>query len=328
MDFGWLIPKRVLLKGCIAVSGAVLLTGASLANPLPKETVTIVVPLAAGGPTDAVARILAAKIQASIGQTVIVENKPGAGGNIGAAYVARSQADGLTWLVALDSTFTINPAMYKSLGFELADLSALAGFAESAQVLVANANIQAKSLKEFVAEAKANAMSYASAGVGTPGHLTFEYLSKVADIKVNHVPYKGNAPAVTDLIGRQVDAGFLVSSGVISLIKGGGLRGLAYSGSARLPALPDIPTVAEAGYPDFAASFKFMTMVPNNVPAETKTFIAGEVRKALESPDVKEKLTNLGLGTEVDNEADAEKWLVTERNRWSGIISTAGITAN
>ena len=318
------ITRRAAAVG-LSLGCAVLFAGAAAANPLPRGTIRLVVPVSAGGPADTVARILADRLQSKVERTLVVENRVGAGGNVGAASVAKSEPDGLTWLFALDSIFTINPHMYKSLGFERSELSAVTLVGDYSQLLVVTPSVPAATLSEFIAHARTKPVTYASAGVGSPGHLTFEYLKKTAGFEATHVPYRGNAPAVTDLLGGRVDAGFLVSSGVINYVQEKTLRPLAVSGRKRLQALPDVPTVSESGFPNFDARFAFLMMLPAKTPDEIKQFVAKEVADVIGMPGVREKLAALALEPTTSTPEEATAWLAQENKRWAEIVSSAGI---
>ncbi|MBM3607451.1 MAG: tripartite tricarboxylate transporter substrate binding protein, partial [Alphaproteobacteria bacterium] len=239
--------RRFLLAAAAGLAMAAT-PGAKAQEALPAGNVTIVVPFAAGGPADTVARILAEHLGKRLGRTYIVENKGGAGGSIAAAFVAKAAPDGKTFLFAVDSIFTVNPHLQKSTGFNAADLVPVAQVGEVVLMLAVNAGkVKAADFKSLVSESATREISFGSAGIGSPGHLAFEYLKQASTIKGVHVPYRGAALALQDLLNGTIDAAFIVSGVLVPHVQAGKLRALAVSANERVAALPDVPTAQAAG---------------------------------------------------------------------------------
>ena len=325
-----------LIRWGLGLVGVALwaMTGAALAqteaDPLPKGTITIVVPLAPAGPADVVARILAAKLSEKLGHTFIVDNKAGAGGNLGAAYVAKGPADGSTWLYSTDSVFTTNPFMYASQGFDAAkDLTPVARVEDVLLLLAVNGQkVAAKTYAELIEDSKKRTLSFGSAGIGSPGHLALEYLKSVSPLNATHVPYRGASLAMQDLLGGQIDAAFIVAGVLTPYVKTGALRALAVSANARVAALPDVPTAAEAGIKDFDARFTNLMLAPAATPKPIRAFMARQIAAVLATPDVKDKLATLAEeAAPVQDEDEAIAWVARERARWGAVIKAAGIKA-
>ena len=264
--------RRLFLYGVtIAGSG---LTGVPLAlaqnaaADYPSHPVTIVAPFPPGGSTDTMARLLAQELTKSLGQQFIVDNKPGANGNIGTASVARAEPDGYTLLLSGVGSNAINYTLYPKLGYDPKDLVHTSLLATGPNVLIANPDFEAKTFKEFIelAKSKPNEFNYASSGIGSSGHLAMEMLKQQAGIDLTHVPYKGGAPAMTDVIGGQVPVMFLNQDVVRPNVEAGKLTALAVTSSERNPSYPDTPTIAEAGFPGFSAVSWFGLSAPAKTP--------------------------------------------------------------
>ena len=237
------------------------------AQSYPTRPVRVVVPFAAGGPLDLVGRAVFEKLSASLKQPFVMENRTGAGGNIGTEAVAKASPDGYTLLFVLSGTLTANPAMYRKLPFDVEkDLRPISLLAASTQMLVVHPSLPVNSLAEFVAYARKQPITYAHAGAGSGGHLAMEYFRTMAGFETVQVPYRGNAPLVIDLVAGQVKAGFVSTAGVIQHVRDGKLKGLAISAPARTPLAPDVPTTAEAGYPDFKLATYFVLLGPAGLP--------------------------------------------------------------
>ena len=229
----------------VFVSGATL--GAGAQSSWPDKPIRVVLPFPPGGPSDIVMRLAAERMQVTLKQPIVIDNKPGAGGNLGAAEVARAAPDGYTWLWGTDTLVTVNPSVYKTLNFKVDDLLPVTIGTNFSQTLVCHPQVGVKTVAELVAKAKASPLSYASGGAGVPGHLSMELLQAMAGFTMIHVPYKGPAPATQDVIGGQVACGLLAGPTVLPHVRAGKLVALAVSGSVRSPALPEVPTMAEAG---------------------------------------------------------------------------------
>jgi tripartite-type tricarboxylate transporter receptor subunit TctC len=282
----------------------------------PSKPIRIVLPFPPGGPSDIALRLATERMQASLKQPIVIENKPGAGGNLGTADVARAAADGYTWLFTTDSVFTVNPHVYKSLGFKTEALTPVTIATQFGQILVCNPALGVKTVAELKAKATAEKLSYASGGAGVPGHLSMELLLSMAGFEMSHVPYKGPAPATQDVLGNQVPCGLLAGPTVLPFVRSGKLVALAVSGSKRSPALPDVPTMAEAGVAGYQADFALALFSPKGTPAAINEQMRLALVDALKSPDVMEKLLrndqvvigNTSQQAAASVAADSKKW--------------------
>jgi tripartite-type tricarboxylate transporter receptor subunit TctC len=316
-----------------AILVALTIVRPACAQQYPASTVKIVVPFPAGGPIDLLARTIADKLATSLKQNFVIDNRVGAAGNIGAEAVARAAPDGYTLLLALDSILTVNPALYKKLNFDpMRDFIPIAIVAESAQMLVANPSVPATSLAEFVAYAKGRAdhpITFGTGGgIGTPGHLVMEYFRIRAGFPAVHVPYRGTPQVVSDLLAGQVQSGFITAPGVIGLVHEGKLKAFAYSGAQRSPLAPELPTVAESGYPGFKAVFSSVLLAPAGTPDSVVAIIEREVTAAMQSPDLQKKLLVQDIRPVAITGAAAKAQLEAEAKSWAEVIKTANIHAD
>ena len=283
--------------GIILAISPFLLGSTSSAQQFPAKTVRIVVPYAPGGPTDVIARILAAPLQEQLGQTVIVENRAGANTNIGTAFVARSEADGHTLLIT-STTFTINPSLYKNVPYDpIKDFEPVQDLATSPNAFVASTASGIRSLKDLIdrESAKPGALNYGTAGIGTPTHLAAELLNIRAKTKLVHVPYAGGGPAAQALLGGQIELGSLALPNVQSAIKAGTMVPLAVTGQQRWPGLPDVATMIELGYPDFVSETAMLFLAPKGTPLEALKRLSQETAEILKRPDVIARINALGF---------------------------------
>ena len=300
----------------LAALALALAAGAAAQAGWPDKPVRVILPFPPGGPSDIVMRMAAEKMQASLKQPIVIENKGGAGGNLGTAEGARAAPDGYTWIWGTDTLVTVNPHVYKQLGFKPEDLVPVTIGTQFNQTLVCNPALGVKSLKELIAKARAEKLSYASGGAGVPGHLSMELLQSMAGFEMAHVPYKGPAPATQDVIGNQVPCGLLAGPTVLPHVKAGKLVALAVSGSQRSPTLPEVPTMAEAGVPGYEANFALVMYAPKGTPAALVERMRTAFVEALKSPDVNDRLkagdqTVVGLSadqTAAVLAADSKKW--------------------
>jgi tripartite-type tricarboxylate transporter receptor subunit TctC len=315
---------RVL--GALA-AGLLSLPQLAQAQSYPTKPVRVIVSTVPG-PLDAFARIICDKIAASIKQPLVIENRAGAGGNIAAELVMKSPADGYTLLFSIDTTFTVNPSIYKKLPFDPAkDFATISVPVTYGQMLAVHPSVAANTVPELVALAKQKPLTYASGGNGSPSHLSSAYFLATAGIDMTHVPYKGTGQSIVDVVAGQVNTIFAVTTGVLPHVKAGKLRGLAVSSASRSLQAPDLPTIAEAGYPGFDASFAYSLMAPAGTPDDIVQFLNREVRKAMASPDVIEKNR---FADYADTGLDARQsaaWLKDSRERWAKVIKSAGITS-
>lgn len=305
-----------LLSVC-ALAGA----GAVSAQSYPTKPIQIVVPFPPGGPNDILARAIGQELAASLKQPVIIDNRAGATGNIGAQAVARAVPDGHTLLLTLDSSITANPAIYgKRMGFDAErDLLPVAMLATFNQMLVVNPSAGVNDFKQFVEAAK-KGLNYASAGNASPGHLTMEALQSLIGSQLNHIPYRGNAPAVVDLLGGQVHAGFVATPAVLQHVASGKLKALAVSGSKRSPLAPNVPTIAELGFPAATSEFGYVLLAPAKTPEAVVQLLNAEVRKALASESVRARLRVLDIEPVASSSQEAAASLKAGTQKWAKVI--------
>ena len=306
--------------GLAGLAALALMTGLSApAQSWPERPMRMVVPLPPGGPSDIVLRSAAPKVQQLLGQPLVIDNKPGANGNIGTAEAARASGDGYTWLWTTDTTLTVNPHVYEKMPFKAGDLRAVMRASSFSQTLVCHPKTGLKSVADLVRKAKSGPMTYASGGPGSPGHLSTELFSSVAGIQMTHVPYKGPAPAVQDMLGGQVDCGFLAGPTVLPHVRAGRLVALAVSGAKRSPILPEVPTVAESGYPGFDASFSLVLFAPKSTPAALVQKMHDALASALRNPEVSDKLAQSDQSVVADSPAEASARLAQDTQRWGEV---------
>ena len=285
----------------------------------PEKPIRVVLPFPPGGPSDIVMRLAAEKMQAVLKQPVVIDNKPGAGGNLGSAEVARAAADGYTWLFGPDSLVTVNPHVYKQMPFKVEQLVPVTIATQFNQTLVCNPALGVKTAAELIAKAKAEPLSYASGGPGVPGHLSMELLQSMAGFQMRHIPYKGPAPATQDVLGNQVPCGLLAGPTVLPHVRAGRLVALAVSGSRRSPTLPDVPTLAEAGVAGYQADFTLVVFAPRGVPEPILTRFRRVFVDALKAPDVTEKLLAGDQTVVGSTPADAETVLNADSKKWGAV---------
>jgi tripartite-type tricarboxylate transporter receptor subunit TctC len=285
----------------------------------PERPVRIVLPFPPGGPSDMVIRLAAERMQAALRQPIVIDNKPGAGGNLGAAEVARAAPDGYTWLWATDTLVTVNPHVYKSLGFAPEALVPVTIGTAFSQTLVCHPSVGVKTLAELIAKARATKMSYASGGAGVPGHLSMELLQSMAGFDMTHVPYKGPAPAMQDVMGGQVPCGLLAGPTVLPQVRAGKLVALAVSGSRRSPTLPEVPTVAEAGVAGYVADFTLAMWAPRGVPDPIVARMRQAFVDALRNPEAAERLKASDQTLVGNTPAEAAAQLAADNRKWGEV---------
>lgn len=309
---------------------------ATLALPALAQTskiLKIIVPFATGGANDVFARQMAKLLSDIRAQPVVVENKPGAGGNVGTELVVRSVADGTTLLLGHTGTVSINPALYGNLKFDTQkDLLPVAMFASSALVLVVPAALPAKTIEELLAlaAAKPGGFNYGSSGNGTGSHLSGELLAFKTGVKLTHVPYKGTAPALTDLVGGQVQFMFSVIPPALALIKSGRLRAIAVTGSQRLASMPEVPTLSESSLPGlalFESSLTYGLLAPRGTPEAMVKELSAQVLKAATSAEFQTRLNAEGAVLRLGNSADYAAQIRKESAQWAALVKLAGVTA-
>lgn len=304
-----------------------LLAGSVSAQTYPIKPVKIVVPSAPGGGTDIVARLLAQSFSKALGQNYIVENKPGAGNLIGIETVARAPADGYT-LLFVASPLVLNPILFKKVNYDpIKDFSPISLAATAPNILVVHPSTPATNVKEWVelAQKGQNKLSYASAGVGTSPHMSMELFNAMAGIQTLHIPYKGTTPAVTDLLGGQVNAMFSNALTVMPHIQSGKLRALVVSGNRRLELLPDVPTVMEAGIAQYVSLQWYGLLAPSGTPSAVIQTVNREMVKALQSKDIKDKLASEGAEPAGSTPAEFGNLIKNDFDKWSKVAKSSGI---
>ncbi|MBS0452448.1 MAG: tripartite tricarboxylate transporter substrate binding protein [Proteobacteria bacterium] len=319
--------RRILLTA-VAAWSLPSFVQAQPATAWPQRTVTIVVPFPAGGSTDTVARALATQMQTATGQTFVVDNRPGATGAIGATFVKRAPADGYTLLVSSLGTFVIAPHLLKGMGYDpLKDFDYISIPVQAPNVLVAAPNKKARTVQEVITELKANPgkVSFASSGNGASDHLSAEVFWQQTGTEGLHVPYKGGAPAISDLLGGQVDYSFQNVNAVLSHIKSGKLHAIAVTGSKRSPVLSDVPTLAEAGVKDAEVYSWQGLAAPRGLPAAVKGKIADAAIAAMKDPGVQQRMTEQGLEIVANTPAEFTAFQAKEFARWKVLIDKRGI---
>ncbi|MGV3679450.1 MAG: Bug family tripartite tricarboxylate transporter substrate binding protein [Acidovorax sp.] len=317
-------PRRLLLA--VLLCGAAFSAAAQDTGKFPGKPLTVVVPQAAGGANDAIARVLAQKLGEQLGQSVVVENRPGAGGNVGTAYTAKTRPDGYTLLVTADSAQVINPWLYKSTGFDpVKDFEPVAPLATAGYVLVAHPSFPAKNMAELIAVAKASPGKYAiaSAGNGTLNHLIGEMLQKAAGIELQHIPYKGSAAAATDVVGGQVPLSVQSLPSSIAFIKAGKLKVLGVVNEKRVAALPDAPTMGET-LKGFGQTPWYGMFAPAGTPPAVVALLQAEVVKALDNKDVIDKLANVGCEPFKGTSAQLGTLVKDDLARWQKVVQETG----
>jgi len=322
------MKKRSFLRrlGAGLVIGT-LLGGAAFAQDYPNKPIRIVAPFAPGGAVDILARIVAERLQPAYGQTVIVDNKPGASGHVGAQLVARSPGDGYTLMVG---TIGIHAAYasYSKLGYDPAkELQPIMILGESPNIVLVPENSKYKTFSDFLADAKANPgkINYASAGPGSSVHMVTELFQLAIGQRMNHVPYKGSGPALADLIGGQVDVMFDNLSSGSPHVRSGKLRALAVTGAQRDPRFPAVPTIAEAGVPGYSGTSWFTLAAPASMPAALVDRLNRDVEKLLASPEVAERFNTLGMGHKANTPAEAAAFFRSETEKWTRVIQAANL---
>ncbi|MDR3006203.1 MAG: tripartite tricarboxylate transporter substrate binding protein [Acidovorax sp.] len=323
-------PFRPLSLLCgLAAAAAALLSPVAQAADYPSKPITLVIPFSAGGSTDILGRLLAQKMSESMNVSVVVENKPGANGTIGVDRVAKAPADGYTVVLGDVGGMSMAPGLYPKLPYNpLKDLIPVSLVGRSPLVLTVGVNSPFKSLAELTAAAKANPgkRNYPSSGTGGPNHMGGELYAIQSKVKVTHVPYKGSAPSVVSLVAGETDFGFLTAVTINAQLKAGNVRALAVAHNERLPAMPNVPTMSEAGLKGFTADAWFMAAVPAGTPKPIVDKLYAEIAKALPDPEVKTKLDAVGvLPTGLDPKASAA-FLQSEVVKWREVIKTAQIT--
>lgn len=318
----------IMFKAALALAFVVCLPLAAAAESYPNRAITLVVPYAAGGTNDIIARAVAAKITTSLGQPVVIENRSGAGGNLGAQLVARAPADGYTMLIASVGVLAINKSIYAHPGYDAEkDFAPITEAGTVPNVLLANATVPANNVSELVAYAKSHpkTLTIASMGAGTTGHLCGEMFQRGAGIDLVHVAYRGSAPALQDMLGGHVNVMFDNLPTALPLVKAGTLKAFAVTSAQRSESLPNVPTLAEAGITGFEATSWFGFVAPAATPAPILERLNNEIVKALNDPDVREKLQAQGVTTIANTREEFARVISSETSKWKAVVDSAGV---
>ncbi|CAN5551873.1 tripartite tricarboxylate transporter substrate binding protein [soil metagenome] len=319
------LALAALLTVCTSLSAT--LSPAFAADPWPSRPVRMVVPFPAGGSSDAVARLIAQRLSEKFGQQFVVDNKPGAAGNLGTDNVAKSPGDGYTLALTTSGPLANNKFLYKTMPFEAKDLTPIAVVGEIPVLIAGNPSGGDKSLKDLLARARAKPgqITVGHPGNGTIGHLAMAYVAVQSNVQVNLIPYKGDSPGIVDLIGGTIDGLSIPVTALISNIQGGKVTGLAVASAKRFPGLPNVPTAAEQGL-DVEASVWFALVGPANMPADVVGKLNAEVNAILKTPEARDKLAQFGGVVGGGTPADLNKLIETESAKWKRIIEVAKIT--
>jgi tripartite-type tricarboxylate transporter receptor subunit TctC len=323
--FAKLKSRAVVLMAALGLSLTVQ------AQSYPNKPIRLICPFTPGGAVDIASRAIAAELSKTLGQTVTVDNKPGAGGNIGGAETARSAPDGYTIFMTTSGISAINPFLYAKMPYDpMKDLMPVSALVSLNNVLVVHPSVKANSVQELISLAKAQpgAVTYASSGSGTSIHMSAEMLKHLAGINMTHIPYKGSAPALTDLMGGQVMIMLDNIPSALPHIKAGKLRALATTGAKRDPLLPDLPTIAETGVTGYESGVWFGLAVPAGTPREIIAKLNAEAVKGTKSPDFVKRMTELGYNIIGSSPEQMGDMLRTEVNRWGPIVKASGAKAD
>lgn len=317
--------NKSVLMGLITA----VLAGPALAAEYPTKPVRFVVGFAPGGGTDTTARAMANRLTELLGQQVIVDNRPGAAGNIATDIVAKSNADGYTVLLGTIAALAINPSLYGKLPFDpLKDLAPVTLAVDSTNVLSLNPSVPAKTVKELIALAKTKSLNGGSSGVGGTGHLAIELFNTMAGTKIVHVPYKGGGPAMVDLLAGNIQLIFATAASAVNFIKVGKIRGIAVTTAKRSALMPELPTIAEAGLPGYEANNWYGVLVPAKTPRAIVNRLNKEVTATLNTPAVKDFLFKQGLDANPGTPEQFGAYIKSENIKWAKVVKESGAKAN
>ncbi|KEQ02299.1 Bug family tripartite tricarboxylate transporter substrate binding protein [Pseudorhizobium pelagicum] len=321
------MKKLTALSSAVMVAAALSITSAAAQDAWPSKPITLIVPFAPGGNTDLIARTIAPKLGEKLGQSVIVENRPGAGGTIATTETAAAPADGYTMQIGDISTHAISPYVYKTLTYNaLEDFEPVIQVTSVPLLLVVNPQVEANSVQELIALAKKDpdSLSYASSGNGSPQHLAFEYFKSIAGIEPVHIPYNGSAPALTDVIAGHVP--MMIDGTAVPHVKTGALRALAVTGTERTQALPDVPTLAEAGVKDFAFTSWHGIMYPAGVPEEIINKVNAAVDEILKEEEVRSRFADINIGLAGGSPEQFALFIRAENEKMKSLVERSGAT--
>ncbi len=316
---------RTLSGACLSAALAIAAAPAAAAD-FPSKPVRLMVGMAPGGSNDTVARLVAAELSKSWPQPMIVENKPGANSTIATGELKRSAPDGYTLMLVISSHVT-NTLLYPNLNYTLADFSPVSLIADTPFVLVANPKFGPGTPKDLIALAKSKerGIDFGTPGQGSTQHIALELLDQMADIKMNHIPYKGGAPAQTDVIGGLIPLIFATPTQSLPFIKQHKLKALAVTSRERLPQLPDVPTLAEAGVPGYEANVWFGIIAPAGTPPKVVDYLHAEISRVLQTPDMQSRLSELGLTSLDESPAQFQALIDSEKTKWARVIEQSHI---
>jgi len=322
--------EELMRRIAAALFVAVAFSGGAKAQAWPEKPVRFVVGFTPGGPSDILARALGRKLAESWGQQVVIENRPGAGGNIAAEAVAKSAPDGTTWLLGNNSILATNQSLYAKLGYDpVKDFAPVALVAIQPNILVVNPDVPVSSVKELIALAKAKpgALNYASSGSGAAAHLAGELFKAMTGVQMVHIPYKGAQPALTDVIAGQAQLMFATSASAIPYIKAGRLRALAVTTARRSATVPELPTISESGVPGFEAITWHGVVVPAATQGATIERLNADIVRALRMPDLRERLESLGAELAAGTPRDFADYIAREIPKWAKVVKDSGARA-
>src|SRR5688572_20571922 len=308
-----------------------LFQGAALAQPYPSKPVRVVIPYPPGSTPDIVGRTLSTRLQESLGQSFVVDNRTGAGGNIGAEAVAKSAPDGYTLLIGINGPAAINKFLYKGLAYDSdKDLAPISLLASAPQMLVVTPSVPVADFKAFLAHARRSPgkLSYGSVGSGSASHLTMELLKNDAKVFIVHIPYRGFPPAVTDMLAGNIDAMFAIVPAVLQQVRAGKMKGLAVTGLKRAAMAPEVPSVAELGYPQLESLAWIGLLAPAGTPPDVLNRLNGEAVKAMRAAATRDSLAKQGFDVVGNSAAEFAAWIKSEQAKWSKVITASGATAD
>jgi tripartite-type tricarboxylate transporter receptor subunit TctC len=320
----------MIVRFAIALIAAAVALGAAHAQDFPNRPITLVVPYAAGGGNDVMARIVGEKMSKTLGQQIVIDNRPGAGGALATRQVAKATPDGYTLVIGGTGSLAVNPTLLPNVGYDVRkDFAPIGLIGSSAMIVLVHPSVQAKSIPELIALAKKNPgkLNYASAGVGSGIHLGAELFANMAGLKLVHVPYKGTGPALTDLIGGHVSIYFSSLPSAIGHVKDGKVRALAVTATKRSNIFPDLPTVAEAALPGFEAALRYGIVAPAGTPRPIDDKLNAALRQALADPDTIARIARDGTEAWPGSPEDYATDIDREERKWSEVVKRAGLAA-
>ena len=319
-----------MIRRAMLVAAVLSLCSHAVAQSWPTRPLRLIVPTAPGGGTDFTGRLVAAKLSESLGQQVVVENRGGGGGSVGADNAAKATPDGYTLLLGSIATHAVNPALYKKLPYDqIKDFAPVSLIGTVPNVLVVHPSLPAKTFAEFISYAKANPgkINYGSSGVGSPPHLSMELLRSLTGINLVHVPYKGAGPALADLLGGQVQAMCTSLAGQITFIKSGRVRALGVTTAKRNPQLPEVPTIVESGVPGYEVTIWYAVFAPAATPKPVVQRLNAEMVRALNSAEMKERMAQQGMDPAPSTPAELAEFVKLETVKWAKAAQDSGATA-